>query len=206
MISIGLPSVHSRLHKKVMAILGLEPLRDPRQLSFEGKTASVHLLRGWDIGPMVDSKRLDVAFCGLDTIRELECDVTISTAFENVSSPIALCVRASGQLPEEKLVVATEYPRLVAAHLGTRATEVIHVHGATEAFPHLRGVDGIVDIIETGDTLRMNSLVVVEHVLHTYPCCIVPRGDPAGMAGLGTLELAAHVQAALRISDVEGYR
>jgi ATP phosphoribosyltransferase len=174
-LRIGIPSVRSRLHAKVMNVLNLPPYDNPQRLVFYTNEVIVFFLRGWDLASIVEASRLDMAFCGIDTIEELSSNVVISKRFECMKSPIALCKRKDLDLEGRKhLVVATEYPNLTKRVLHDRfdKLEVIYVHGATEALAHLDNIDAIVDIVETGETLESNNLHLIEVLSYTYPCII----------------------------------
>lgn len=200
MLRIGIPSVHSRLHPKVMRLLGIPPLADPQRLVFYAPEAAVFLLRGWDIASLVASDRLDVAFCGSDTIAELGSPVHLVRSFREQTSQISLCTRRGVTIDwTAQVTVATEYPRLTRDRLAGHAAEiqVLAIHGATEALPHLDRVDAIVDIVESGETLRRNDLAVLEVLFETCPCLIQRPGFVAP-EGFGLERLARLVSEALR--------
>lgn len=62
--------------------------------------------------------------------------------------------------------VATKYPRMTEAYFNSRGLQVetIFLHGSIEVAPKVGLADLIVDIVETGRTLRENNLVVVEEL------------------------------------------
>jgi ATP phosphoribosyltransferase len=62
--------------------------------------------------------------------------------------------------------VATKYPRITAEHFAARGRqiEVIFVQGSVELAPLVGLADLIVDVVETGSTLRENHLGVIEEV------------------------------------------
>src|SRR5439155_277965 len=62
--------------------------------------------------------------------------------------------------------VATKYPRIAADHFAARGiqTEIIFVQSSAELAPLVGLADLIVDLVETGSTLRENHLVVIEEV------------------------------------------
>lgn len=177
-LRVGLPSVRSRLHPKVMSALSLPPRMDSNQLVFSSGEAAVFFLRPWDLPPLVTSGWLDAAFCGSDVVNELQADVEISHEFGEHRAPLALCKRTDVDLANASpLVVATEYTRIAEEHLRKRGTDyrILRVHGACEAYPHLDGVSAIVDIVETGATLRANGLEIVDVAAFTSPCLIQSR-------------------------------
>jgi ATP phosphoribosyltransferase len=181
-----------------MNILNLPPYDNPQRLVFYTDEAVVFFLRGWDLASLVQTSRLDVAFCGIDTIEELGSNVLISEHFVEMKSPIALCKKKDVNLEgRDHLAVATEYPNLTSRSLADRfsSLEVIRVHGATEALAHLDNIDAIVDIVETGQTLESNNLHQVEVLSHTYPCIIQNVNGETSLPSLH--DLTAYVANAL---------
>ena len=65
------------------------------------------------------------------------------------------------------LPVASKYPNVARAYFGRKGLDVriIKIEGSVELAPLLGLADGIVDIVETGSTLRENGLEVVEDVM-----------------------------------------
>lgn len=63
--------------------------------------------------------------------------------------------------------VASKYPNVARAYFGRKGLDVriIKIEGSVELAPLLGLADGIVDIVETGSTLRENGLEVVEDVM-----------------------------------------
>jgi ATP phosphoribosyltransferase len=98
-----------------MNILNLPPYDNPQRLVFYTDEAVVFFLRGWDLASLVQTSRLDVAFCGIDTIEELGSNVLISEHFVEMKSPIALCKKKDVDLEgRDHLAVSTEYPNMTS--------------------------------------------------------------------------------------------
>jgi ATP phosphoribosyltransferase len=189
-LRVALPSVRSRLHPKIMHCLSLPPSTDSHHLVFSSSKVEVFFLRPWDIPSLVAEGRLDAAFCGSDVIFELQADVEICQEFEEFRAPLVLCKRKEVDLDEIcPLTVATEYARITKEYLLRKVKEfrILQVQGACEAYPHLAGVSAIVDIVETGATLRANSLEIVDSVGSTLPCLIQCK-NPEPSRRLGVAE------------------
>jgi ATP phosphoribosyltransferase len=77
------------------------------------------------------------------------------------------------------LRVATKYPRVAAAYFGARGVpaEVIELSGSVELAPVLGLADCIVDLVESGRTLRENGLSVVEVVAESTGRLIANRAS-----------------------------
>jgi len=72
-------------------------------------------------------------------------------------------------------VIATKYPNVTAKYFASRGVEceIIKIEGSVELAPILGLSDGIIDIVETGATLRENGLEVYEDVASISARCIV---------------------------------
>ena len=77
------------------------------------------------------------------------------------------------------LRVATKYPQIARAHFGARGipVEIIQLSGSVELAPALGLADLIVDLVETGRTLRENGLTVVEEIAESTGRLVVNRAS-----------------------------
>lgn len=77
------------------------------------------------------------------------------------------------------LRVATKYSQIAAAHFGSRGipVEIIQLSGSVELAPALGLADLIVDLVETGRTLRENGLTVVEEIAESTGRLVVNRAS-----------------------------
>jgi ATP phosphoribosyltransferase len=160
----------------------------------DDRISQVAILRPQEIGKYVEEGLFDLGITGLDWIQETGSDVEILADFPyaktgsggNLRIVLAVLrdsgVKKPGDLPEGTRV-ATEYPNLARRYfegLGIRA-KVIPSAGATEAkVPNI--VDAIVEITETGSTLKAHGLEIVDDILFTSTKLIANRdsyADPA---------------------------
>ena len=172
-IRIALPSLHSRLHIKAQKLLKLPLHLDSQQLVYHSSEAIIYFLRPWDIPMLVESGLIDVAFCGYDTIIELNVDILVKERFQEMQAPIALCKPSDLNL-NNGISIATEYYNITNNFLSNKFKryKIIKVRGASEAYPYLDGISAIVDIVETGNTIKKNKLELFEIITYTYPCLI----------------------------------
>ncbi len=178
LLRVGIPSVRSRLHPKIMNCLSLSLSIDSHQLVFSSNKVTVFFLRPWDLPSLVATGQLDAAFCGTDVVTELQADVEICHQFDEYRAPLALCKKIGLDLEEvSPLLVATEYAQITERYLKKRGGDfrILRVHGACEAYPRFDGISAIVDIVETGATLRANNLEIVDTADFTSPCLIQGR-------------------------------
>jgi ATP phosphoribosyltransferase len=75
--------------------------------------------------------------------------------------------------------VATKYSHIASAHFGARGipVEIIQLSGSVELAPALGLADMIVDLVETGVTLRENGLTVVEEIAESTGRLVVNRAS-----------------------------
>lgn len=133
----------------------------------------VRFLRPQEIPRYVEGGLFDLGITGRDWIAETGADVVSETELKYskaTSSPVRIVLavpddspaRRGDELPDG-VRVSTEYPQLTRAYFekaGVRAVTVPS-YGATEAkVPEI--VDAIVDVTETGSSLRKNGLKIIE--------------------------------------------
>lgn len=151
------------------------------------RISQVAILRPQEIGKYVEEGLFDLGITGYDWIVETDSDVEVLADFPYAKTgtggdlKIVLAVlRESGvtralDLPAGTRV-ATEYPNISRRYfekLGVSA-KVIPSAGATEAkVPHI--VDAVVEITETGSTLRAHGLEIIDEVLLTSTKLIANR-------------------------------
>lgn len=156
----------------LLAAAGIEPLEDisaSRKLTFETTSPDVRLLilRGSDVPTYVEYGAADVGVSGKDTLMEHG-----SRAFyEPLDLGIAKCRLMTAGLvgqptPEGRIRVATKYVNVAKRYYAEqgRQVDVIKLYGAMELAPVLSLADEIVDIVDTGNTLRANGLEPRNHI------------------------------------------
>jgi ATP phosphoribosyltransferase len=97
--------------------------------------------------------------------------------------------------------VATKYPRLAYAHFGARGrpVDIVTVNGSVEVAPLLNLAHWIVDLVDTGNTLRANGLVERETILHCGAVLVANRAAQK-------LKLEAYLGLMERLEQGEGRR
>jgi len=122
----------------------------------------------------------DCGIVGRDVLLESEADVLQPLNLDIGRCRIVVAAPAdhSGN-GYGMLRVATKYPRIAAAHFGQRGqpVEVIELCGSVELAPVLGLADCIVDLVETGRTLRENGLEIVEEITESSARLIVNRAS-----------------------------
>ena len=168
-----------RLADKTMDILGRAGIRcdqlkdkDTRKLIFvnEDLKLKFFLAKGPDVPTYVEHGVADIGVVGSDTIEEENRKV-----FEVLDLMIGKCrmcvcgPRVASKLLETRdmIKIATKYPRIAKAYFNDerhQSVDIIKLNGSIELAPIVGLSDCIVDIVETGSTLRENGLEVLEQI------------------------------------------
>lgn len=173
MVSVALPK--GRLGNKAYGILQKcgytvgDLTDDSRKLVFENEESGVRyfLVKPSDVAIYVEYGAADIGVVGKDVLIESGADV-----YELLDLGIGkcrMCVAAREDYVEDTgraTVVATKFPKVARDYfLATnREIEVIKLYGSIELAPLLGMSDVIVDLVETGTTLRENRLKVTEEI------------------------------------------
>jgi ATP phosphoribosyltransferase len=138
---------------------------DSRKLIIEVPEAGMQFImaKPVDVPTYVEYGVADVGVVGKDVLMEENRDV-----YELLDLGIARCRMSVIALPDWKPVlyprVATKYPSLASRYFRAKGqqVEVIRLNGSIELAPLIGLADRIVDMVETGQTLRENGLVELE--------------------------------------------
>lgn len=139
------------------------------------------LAKAADVITYVEHGVCDVGIVGKDTIEEYGGDF-----YEVIDLGVGCC-RFALAAPKgvdffkgySRKRVATKYPGVAKRYFDGKDmdVEIIKIEGSVELAPLLGLVDGIVDIVETGATLRENGLEVVEEILPVSARVIVNKAS-----------------------------
>lgn len=176
-----------RLHEKVMKLLdgaGIEHTRQPRLdvALCTNLPMTLVFLPASDIASYVGEGNVDMGITGKDVVEEsgVEVDTVMDLGFGKCS----LCVQApvSDRIEDPKSLagkrIVTSFPNLTRkyfdkfdAELGV-TTKVKFVSGSVEAACGLGLADAVVDLVETGTTMRAAGLEIVADILQTQSVLI----------------------------------
>ncbi len=171
MLNVALPK--GRLGEKVYAMFEKAGYECPsikennRKLIFENKEKGVRYfwVKPSDVAIYVERGAADIGVAGKDILLEYKPDV-----YEILDLNIGKCsmaVAAKKGFVDDRnrtLRVATKFTNIAKSHYVSqgRDIDIIHLNGSIEIAPILGLSDVIVDIVETGTTLKENNLEVVE--------------------------------------------
>lgn len=157
---------------KLLAKAGFECegiLEESRKLVFEDEHNRVRyfLVKPSDVDSYVEHGAADIGIVGKDVLMESGADVLELLDLNLGKCRLAACGPAGfAENPALPLRVATKYPQVARRYYAaqSRFVEIIQLHGSIELAPLLGLSDVIVDIVETGGTLRENNLAVLAEV------------------------------------------
>ena len=147
-----------------------EVLSESRKLIFENPATEVRYFwaKPSDVAIYVERGAADIGVAGKDILLEYEPDVYELADLD--TGKCRMCVAGpAGFQPDDRktLRVATKFSRIARAHYARKGKDIdiIHLNGSIEIAPIIGLSDVIVDIVETGSTLRENHLEVLETIV-----------------------------------------
>ena len=174
MLSIALPK--GRLGEKVYGLMkaagfACPAIEDPgRKLTFENPDCGVRYfwVKPSDVAIYVERGAADLGIAGKDILLEYEPDV-----YELLDLQVGACrmavagKRGFADPAGRTLRVATKFPHIARQFYAkkSRDIDIIRLNGSIELAPILGLSDVIVDIVETGKTLKENDLTVLEEIV-----------------------------------------
>ena len=187
---IALPKgrILKELHP-VLARAGLIPAEDyadedSRRLRFPTNDSSVDVIRvrPFDVATFVAHGAAAIGVCGADVLMEFDypeiyapLDLGIGRCRVSVAEP----VNATPDDPRRwsRVTVATKYPNIAQRHYAARGiqAEIVHLNGAMELAPSMGLARLIVDLVQTGSTLKANGLQETEVIANVTSKLIVNR-------------------------------
>lgn len=169
----------------LLAAAGLEPLEDiskSRKLIFPTNRENVRLLilRGVDVPTYVQHGAADMGVAGKDTLLEHDTD----GIYEPLDLGIARCrLMTAGvkgaEPPRGRIKVATKFVQSAKRYYAAqgRQADIIKLYGAMELAPLMDLADEIVDIVDTGNTLKANGLEARESIAQISSRLIVNKAS-----------------------------
>ena len=164
-----------RILKQTLPLLqaaGLAPVEDiasSRKLIFNTEHANVRvvILRGSDVPTYVRHGAADIGVVGKDMLLEFGAE----GLYEPLDLGIAPCrLMTAGFSGREntrtRIRVASKFVNIARRHYSSKGiqADIIKLYGAMELAPLMDLADEIVDIVDTGNTLRANGMSPLEHI------------------------------------------
>ncbi len=187
-ITVALPK--GRLLKEAVEFLvksgidATETLSETRKLVFYWKNYRFILVKPMDVPTYVYYGTADVGIAGKDVIEEKSFEL-----YEPLDLKFGAC-RLSVAEPEDipepydidrlsYIRVATKYPKITDAYFRSKGIhpEIITLYGSVELAPLVGLSERIVDLVQTGTTLRVNGLREVDVILNSTARLVVNRAS-----------------------------
>ena len=169
----------------LLARAGVRPVDDPgatRKLVFETNHAGIRLIviRAADVPTYVLNGGADLGIAGKDVLMECDND----NLYEPLDLKIACCrmmLAGPDQAPAQagRLRVATKYVATTRNYFAEKGqqVEIIKLYGSMELAPVLGLSDLIVDLVNTGNTLKENGLAPLENIADISSRLIVNKAS-----------------------------
>jgi ATP phosphoribosyltransferase len=136
-----------------------------------------------DVPVYVESGAADLGVTGTDVLRETNADVLEPLELQFGFCRLVVATPADAPYPElpggVTARVATKYPRLAQAYFASagRPVDIVQVGGSVEVAPLLNLSHWIVDLVDTGHTLRANGLVERATILQCGAVLVANRAS-----------------------------
>lgn len=169
----------------LLAQAGVVPTESPetsRKLIFDTSVPGVQLLviRATDVPTFVDNGAADLGVSGKDVLIEYGGDGLYEPLDLNIARcRMALAAPEGFVLNGNRVRVATKYVRIAAAYFAARGIQAdfVKLYGSMELAPLVGLADCIVDLVDTGNTLRANGLVELEEIMSISSRLIVNKAS-----------------------------
>ncbi len=162
-------------------------------------------VRAADIPELVADGVVDAGITGWDLVQEADRNLSELLDLQLGKCSLILAVPTASEIDDigdfqDNFRVATSFPHLAEVFFSGhgKPVAIVPVSGAAEAAPQLGIADGIVDLLSTGSTLRVNGLKQIEVVLHSSARLVI-RDDRAPNELLD--DLAVALQSVLHAKD-----
>lgn len=191
MKNIKIALTKGRLEKaavKIFEVVGV----DIKELQDKGRKLIFHcenelynidffLVKAPDVTTYVEYGAADIGIVGKDTLLEKNREF-----YEVLDLEVGKCRFAVAALPDFRMEegysrkkIATKYPNVAREYFRKKGMdiELIKIEGSVELAPIVGLADAIVDIVETGETLKENGLIIVEEICDISARMIVNKAS-----------------------------
>lgn len=146
-------------------------LFEDRKLVMSERGFKFLMVRNQDIPVYVVNGAADIGVVGLDVLEEHKPDVLRLLDLKIGKCRVCVGIKESDNLDYSvpELRVATKMPNISRNYFSTKATalKIIKLYGSIELAPIVGLSNAIVDVVETGTTMKQNGLKVAETIMHS---------------------------------------
>jgi ATP phosphoribosyltransferase len=173
------------VHRFGQAGAALSENGDDRKLLLRSSDPTIEFLvvKPADVPVYVESGAADLGVTGTDVLRESGADVLEPLELQFGFCRLVVATPAGAPYPAlpggVTARVATKYPRLAQAYFASagRPVDIVEVGGSVEIAPLLNLSHWIVDLVDTGTTLRANGLVEQATIMHCGAVLVANRAS-----------------------------
>ncbi len=173
MLTIALPK--GRIAEETMSLLAdifdSEFKFESRKLILKTEKFTFLNVRNQDVPTYVEYGSADLGVVGLDVITEKELDIVDLLDLQIGKCKVAIGIQNDDELDWSRpdIKIATKMVNITKNYFASKAVgvEVIKLYGSIELAPLVGLADAIVDIVETGETMRENGLKVAEDIMES---------------------------------------
>jgi len=145
----------------------LENPENTRKILIKTKSPDIQVLiiRGWDIPVFISSGSAHLGIVGKDILLENNSEEFVELMDLKIGKcRISLAGKDKEILNKPKLRVATKYTTVAKEYLSSKGiqADIIYLRGSQEIAPYLNLSDAIIDLVETGRTLKENYLLEID--------------------------------------------
>ena len=135
-----------------------------RKLIINVKDLELMFVKPDDVSLVLDSDKADIAVLGSDVIEEKYKDKYSELLNFNEDKCRFALIGFKNTIPNDINVIATKYPNIAKRYLEDmkKKCEIIKLNGSLELYPNIGLCDAIIDLVETGNTLRANGLDILK--------------------------------------------
>ncbi len=177
-----------RIYKETLPLLahaGIVPAEDPetsRKLILDTNQANIKLIivRATDVPTYVEYGAADLGVAGKDVLAEHGGEGLYEPLDLNIARcRMMVCGHADAVKHGGRLRIATKYVNATRAYYAARGeqVEIIKLYGSMELAPLVGLADAIVDLVDTGNTLKANGLAPLEHIADISSRLIVNKAS-----------------------------
>jgi ATP phosphoribosyltransferase len=142
---------------------------DDRKLILETPKFRFLLVRNQDVATYVFHQAADIGVVGLDTLEEQGLDVIRLLDLKRGICRVAIGMKKGEKfdLDKPEIKVASKMVNITKRYFEERAVsvDIIKLYGSIELAPLIGLADMIVDVVETGSTMKQNGLEVVQDIM-----------------------------------------
>jgi len=171
MLTIALPK--GRIAQETMelmsAIFKEEFKFESRKLILKTKNFTFLNVRNQDVPTYVEYGAADLGVVGLDVITEKKLDIVDLLDLQIGKCKVAIGIKEGDELDWSRpdIKIATKMVNITKNYFASKAmgVEIIKLYGSIELAPLVGLADAIVDIVETGQTMKENGLKVAQEIM-----------------------------------------